>query len=142
MAVAPGISADALLFALDERGPDDALKARRPAAGRRNDKGHGNLGEEGFRMAQAVSNPKRQAHELIDRLSTAQASAVVTLITSMLDPVDRAIANAPLEDEEISEEESRAVAASKAWLAEHPGEGIPHEEILRELGLSPEDLRS
>ena len=92
-------------------------------------------------MAQAVSNPKQQAHELIDRISTAQASAVVGLITSMLDPVDRAIANAPFEDEEISEEETRAVAASKAWLAEHPGEGIPHEEILREFGLSPEDLQ-
>ena len=92
-------------------------------------------------MAQAVTNPKQQAHELIDRISTAQASAVVGLITSMLDPVDRAIANAPFEDEEISEEESRAVAASKAWLAEHPGEGIPHEEILREFGLSPEDLQ-
>jgi hypothetical protein len=92
-------------------------------------------------MAQAVTNPKQQAHELIDRISTAQASAVVTLITSMLDPVDRAIANAPFEDEEISEEETRAVAASKAWLAEHPGEGIPHEEILREFGLSPEDLQ-
>jgi hypothetical protein len=92
-------------------------------------------------MAQAVTNPKQQAHELIDRISTAQASAVVDLITSMLDPVDRAIANAPFEDEEISEEETRAVAASKAWLAEHPGEGIPHEEILREFGLSPEDLQ-
>ena len=92
-------------------------------------------------MAQAVTNPKQQAHELIDRISTAQASAVVGLITSMLDPVDRAIANAPFEDEEISEEETRAVAASKAWLAEHPGEGIPHEEILREFELSPEDLQ-
>jgi hypothetical protein len=92
-------------------------------------------------MAQAVTNPKQQAHELIDRISTAQASAVVGLITSMLDPVDGAIANAPFEDEEISEEETRAVAASKAWLAEHPGEGIPHEEILREFGLSPEDLQ-
>jgi hypothetical protein len=92
-------------------------------------------------MAHAVTNPKQLAHELIDRISTAQASAVVGLITSMLDPVDRAIANAPFEDEEISEEETRAVAASKAWLAEHPGEGIPHEEILREFGLSPEDLQ-
>ena len=40
-------------------------------------------------MAQAVTNPKQQAHELIDRISTAQASAVVGLITSMLDPVYR-----------------------------------------------------
>jgi hypothetical protein len=92
-------------------------------------------------MANAATNPKQQAHELIERISVAQASAVVTLITSMLDPVDRAIANAPLEDEEISEEENRAVAASKAWLSEHPGEGIPQEELLAELGSNPEDLR-
>ena len=92
-------------------------------------------------MPQAATNPKQQAHELIDRISAAQASAIVGLITSMIDPVERAIANAPFEDEEISEEETRAVAASKAWLAEHPGEGIPHEEILREFGLSPEDLQ-
>lgn len=91
-------------------------------------------------MVTVATNPKQQAHELIDRLSTGQASAVVTLITSMLDPVDRAIANAPLEDEEISEEENRAVAASKAWLAEHPGEGIPHEELMAEFGINPEDL--
>jgi hypothetical protein len=91
-------------------------------------------------MATVATNPKQQAHELIDRLSTGQASAVVTLITSMLDPVDRAIANAPFEDEEISKEENRAVASSKAWLAEHPGEGIPHEELLAEFGINPEDL--
>jgi hypothetical protein len=91
-------------------------------------------------MATVATNPKQQAHELIDRLSTGQASAVVTLITSMLDPVDRAIANAPFEDEEIGEEENRAVASSKAWLAEHPGEGIPHGELLAEFGINPEDL--
>jgi hypothetical protein len=91
-------------------------------------------------MATAATNPKQEAHELIERISTAQASAVVTLITTMLDPVDRAIANAPFEDEPFSDEENRAVAASKAWLAEHPGEGIPHEEMLREFGINPEDL--
>ena len=91
-------------------------------------------------MATAATNPKQEAHELIERISVAQASAVVTLITSMLDPVDRAIANAPFEDEEIGDEENRAVAASKAWLAEHPGEGIPHEELLAEFGIKPEDL--
>jgi hypothetical protein len=92
-------------------------------------------------MATTATNPKQEAHELIERISVAQASAVVTLITSMLDPVDRAIANAPFEDEVISDEENRAVAASKAWLAEHPGEGIPHEELLAEFGINPEDLR-
>ncbi len=91
-------------------------------------------------MVTSATNPKQQAHELIERMSTGQVSAVVGLLATMLDPVDRAIANAPVEDEPISEEETRAVAASKAWLAEHPGEGIPHEELLAEFGLNPEDL--
>lgn len=89
-------------------------------------------------MATTATNPKQQAHELIDRLSTGQASAVVTLITSLLDPVDRAIANAPFEDEEIGEEEKRAVAASKAWLKDH--KPIPNEEVLAEYGLTTEDF--
>jgi len=85
-------------------------------------------------MATVATNPKQEAHELIERISVAQASAVVTLITSMLDPVDRAIANAPFEDEEISDEENRAVAASKAWLKDH--EPISNEEVLAEFGLT------
>jgi hypothetical protein len=92
-------------------------------------------------MATVATNPKQQAHELIERLSAGQVSAVVGLLATMLDPVDRAIANAPFEDEEISEEETRAVAASKAWLAEHPGEGIPHKELLAEFGLASDDLQ-
>ena len=89
-------------------------------------------------MATPATNPKQEAHELIERISTAQASAVVHLISSMLDPVDRAIANAPFEDEEISEEETRDVAAAKAWLKDH--EPIPNEEVLAEFGLTAEDF--
>jgi len=89
-------------------------------------------------MAYAATNPKQQAHELIERISTTQASAVVILINSMLDPVDRAIANAPFEDEPISEEETRAVAASKAWLKDH--EPISNDEVLAEFGLTAEDF--
>jgi hypothetical protein len=89
-------------------------------------------------MAIASKDTKQQAHELIERISAAQVSAVVTLITTMLDPVDRAIANAPFEDEEISDEENRAVAASKAWLKDH--DPIPNEEVLAEFGLTAEDF--
>jgi len=89
-------------------------------------------------MATAATNPKQQAHELIERISTTQASAVVILINSMLDPVDRAIANAPFEYEQISEEETRAVDASKAWLKDH--EPIPNEDVLAEFGLTAEDF--
>ncbi|HEX7422603.1 MAG TPA: hypothetical protein VF311_01770 [Terriglobales bacterium] len=84
---------------------------------------------------------KEQAHELIDRMAPSQVSAVVGLLETMLDPVSRAIANAPLDDEPETEEERQAVAASKAWMAQHPGEGIPHEDIVAEFGLSAEDLK-
>jgi hypothetical protein len=89
----------------------------------------------------AYDRTKEQAHQLIERMAPSQISAVVGLLESMLDPVSRAIANAPVDDETEPDEERRAVAASKAWIAEHPGEGIPHDEIVAELGLSDKDLK-
>jgi hypothetical protein len=89
----------------------------------------------------AYAHSRQQAHELIDRIAPSQVNAVVGLLETMLDPVSRAIANAPIDDEPESEDERRAVAESKAWLAEHPGQGIPHSELLAEFGLSAEDLR-
>ena len=84
---------------------------------------------------------REQAHELIDRMAPSQVSAVVGLLETMLDPVSRAIANAPVDDEPESEDERRAVAESKTWLAQNPDQGAPHEEILAEFGLSAEDLK-
>jgi hypothetical protein len=52
--------------------------------------------------------------------------------------VSRALANAPLEDEEISEDEERAVAEAREWLKHN--KPIAHEEVLAELGLSPADF--
>jgi hypothetical protein len=89
-------------------------------------------------MAYAATNPKQQAHELIDQMSTGQVSAVVGLFKVMLDPVALALANAPWDDEPVSEDEAREIAESRASLAR--GEGIPHEEVLAEFGLSPEDF--
>jgi hypothetical protein len=57
------------------------------------------------------------------------------MVTST-DPVSRAIANAPEDDEPESESERRAVAESKAWFARQRGKGIPHEEILAEFTLT------
>ncbi len=82
---------------------------------------------------------KEKAHELIERMAPSQVSAVVGLLETMLDPVSRAIANAPVDDEPEGEGERQAVAASKAWMARHPGEGIPHEDIVAEFGPSSED---
>jgi hypothetical protein len=84
------------------------------------------------------AHTKEHAHELIDRMAPGQVAAVVGLMEILLDPVARSLANAPFEDEPISDEENRAVAASKEWLKQNAP--IPHEEILAEFGLSQEDF--
>ena len=81
---------------------------------------------------------KQHAHELVDRLDTGQLDAVVRLLEVMTDPVARSLAHVPMEDEPISEEEVRAVEASKEWLKTH--QGIPNEEVLAEFGLTTEDF--
>jgi hypothetical protein len=89
----------------------------------------------------AYAQTKQQAHELIERMAPGQIFAVVTVMESMLDPVSRAIANAPIDDEPETDAERQAVAASKAWMAEHPGQGIPFEDLLSDFGVTAEELR-
>ena len=80
---------------------------------------------------------KQHAHELIERLAPSQVSAVVGMLEAMLDPVSRAIANAPVDDEPESEQERQAVAASKSWFDQRGRRGIPHKEVQSDFGLTP-----
>lgn len=90
-------------------------------------------------MSHELPNEKQQAHELIDRLPPTQLTAVVGLLEAILDPVSRAIAQAPLDDEPETEEERRAVAEAKEWFNKNPG--IPFEEVLSDFGLTVRDLK-
>jgi hypothetical protein len=78
-----------------------------------------------------MADTKQHAYELIDRLPPTQLSAVVGLLEAMLDPLS--LATAIVEEEEITPETAAALDRARASLAR--GEGIPHEEILREFGL-------
>lgn len=57
----------------------------------------------------------------------------------LLDPVDRVLATAPTEDEEISEEEEQAVARSKEWFRHN--QGTSFEEVVADLGFTMEQIR-
>jgi hypothetical protein len=85
-----------------------------------------------------VANTREHAHELIDRLAPGQVSAVVGLLEIMLDPVARSLANAPLDDEPVSEQEAHEIAAARAALDR--GEGVSHEQVLAEFGISSEEF--
>ena len=63
---------------------------------------------------------------------------MVGMMETMLDPVARAIANAPYDDEPVGEEEMREIAAARVSLAR--GEGISVDVVLSEFGLASEDF--
>jgi hypothetical protein len=89
-------------------------------------------------MAADIAEERQQAHAYLDRLPPEQLSAVRGLLETMLDPLSRALANTPLEDEPIGADEELAAAEARDWLKHN--EPIPHEEVLEELGLTPDDF--
>jgi hypothetical protein len=78
-------------------------------------------------------NQERQEAHALDMLPSAQLNAVRSLLEVMVEPLARSLALAPVEDDEITPETSAALERSRASVAR--GEGVPHEEILREFGL-------
>jgi hypothetical protein len=90
-------------------------------------------------MPTGTAHDRQQARELLDRLAPRQVTAVRGLLEAMLDPAAHAIANAPADDEPVTEEDRRRVRDGQAWFAQRGGKGIPMEEVLAELGLKPED---
>ena len=88
-----------------------------------------------------MKSEKRHAHELIDQLPPHQLAAVVGLLEAIIDPVSRKLTAAVVDDELETPQERRSVENSKEWLRQHGGEGIPHEDVLQDLGLTAEDFR-
>jgi len=95
----------------------------------------------GLFMASKPDTDKQHAHELIERLSPGQVKAVARLLEEMLDPVSRAIANAPVDDEPETRQERQAVAESKKWFEQHSGKGTSHEEVLADFNLTSGDFK-
>lgn len=87
-----------------------------------------------------MSDTRQHVHELIDRLPAPQLTAVARLLETMVDPVARAIANAPIDDEPVTDEERRAIAESDEWLKHN--KPIPFEKVLADFGLTLEELKN
>jgi hypothetical protein len=75
---------------------------------------------------------RQQAHELLDQLSPTQLDAVANLIEVMIGEDD---------DEELTDEDRRAVAASREYFRENPDGGIPFEQVVAECGLTMDQVR-
>ena len=91
-------------------------------------------------MSLDVVEERQQAHAYLDRLPPVQLSAVRSLLESMVDPLSAALANAPVDDEELTEEDAAAIERSREWF-KHNG-GTPFEDVVAELGFTMEDIRN
>lgn len=81
---------------------------------------------------------KQHAHGMIDRLAPEKLSAVVGLLELLLDPLDRALATAEIDDEPVTAEERRDIEASREWFQNN--QGTPFEQVVTELGLTMEEV--
>ena len=70
---------------------------------------------------------------MLDQLDAGQLAAIVHLLQVMTSPLSRSLASAPVEEEEITPETAATLERARASLA--GGEGIPHEDIVREYDL-------
>ena len=78
--------------------------------------------------------PDRQhAHQLLDQLGPGQFDAIAKLLEVMTLDED---------GEELTEEDRRAVAASRDYFRQNPEGGIPFEQVVAECGFTMDQIRS
>ena len=85
-------------------------------------------------MDSNLTQERQQAHALLDMLPDEKLAAVRSLLQVMIEPLSHSLASVAVDDEEITPNTAVALERARASLAR--GEGIPHEEILREFGLN------
>ena len=85
-------------------------------------------------MEPDLTRERQQAHALLDLLPAEKLSAVRRVLEVMVEPLARSLAEAPVEDEQITPETAAALNRARTSIAR--GEGTPHDEILREFGLT------
>ena len=80
---------------------------------------------------------KEHAHQMIEQLDPCKLAVMTQPLELLTDPVSRSLASslasAPVDDEPISAAE--AAELDKAHASIQRGEGIPHQDILREYGI-------
>jgi hypothetical protein len=89
-------------------------------------------------MALDFLQERQRAHAYLDRLPPEQLSAVRNLLETLLSPLDRKLALAPIDDEPVTPEEAAALEAGIASLERNGG--VPIEEVLADFGLTLDDF--
>jgi len=90
-------------------------------------------------METILSHERQRAHAFLDRLPEEQLSAVSGLLESMLSPLDRKLALAPIDDEPLTPADSAAIQAGIGSLERNGG--VTMEAVLADFGLTMDDFR-
>ena len=91
-------------------------------------------------MERILTEEHQEAHAYLDRLPVNQLSAVHDLLESMLSPLDRTLALAPLDDEPLPSEEATAIGEGIASLDRNGG--APMEKVLADFALTMDDFHN
>lgn len=83
------------------------------------------------------TDTRSHVHALIDQLPPVQLAALETILRSMVDPVSRKLALAPIDDEPFTDEDRKAVAEADEWSKHN--DPIPLENVLADFGLTMDD---
>ena len=91
-------------------------------------------------MASDLTQERRQAQALLERLSPEKLRVVRSLLEVIVDdeeePTEEVmLSKAPLDDEPETDTERAAVAHARGSLKSNGGKGVPHDEAMRRLGL-------
>ena len=76
---------------------------------------------------------RMQVHALLDLLPEHKLNAIRSLLEVMIEPLSHTLADVPEDDGELTPETVKALGRAKESLKR--GEGIAHEEIIKEFGL-------
>lgn len=80
-------------------------------------------------MASDLTQERQQAKALLERLSAEKLRVVRSLLEVIVD-----------DEEELTEDDRRAVAASRDYF-ERGGEGISFEQVVADLGFTMDQVR-
>ena len=83
-------------------------------------------------MGTDLVQQRQLAHDLLDALPAEKLGTVRSLLEFLVEPLSRSLAQCTVEEEDLNAQTAAALDRSRASLAR--GEGISHQEVLREFG--------
>lgn len=82
-----------------------------------------------------MADIRSEVHEEIDRMTEKELLGLKEFLATFPDRVGAMLRDAPVDDEPVTEEDLRAIAKSQEWFRQNGGKGIPHDQVVQELGL-------